>query len=88
MKDKRLQYRAALRAARIAHERTQEERLHNVASLLLELGRDGNNPTEVELVMGCRDGARALKEALDALRRMRKVVDDHDALTSRDGDSR
>lgn len=88
MKDKRLQYRAALRAARIGHERRQMEHLHNVASLLLELGRDGNNPTEVELVMGCRDGARALEEALDTIRQLRKAVDDHDSLVSGDGSGR
>lgn len=43
------------------------ERLRDIRSLLLELGRDGNNPTETELVLGCRDGARAIHDALDEI---------------------
>lgn len=125
MKDKRLSYRAALRASRLEHEaapwgdlrallasvsaevepnktrlrraRAQfrelvtlaqscghdesvpksTERLLAAYGLLLELGRDGNNPTETELVLGCRDGARALQAAISEIREMRRIVDAH-----------
>lgn len=51
------------------------ERIDAIRCLLLELGRDGNNPTEAELVLGCRDGARALADALGEVRRLRAEIE-------------